>query len=134
MPPNSIAVLPFVDLSEGMANEEFADGITEELIGRLKKIPGLQIKTVPVTDGRRAFGVAFVLEGSVRKSGDRVRVTAHLIRADDATVVWSESYDGSWSDILTVQDDIASKLTIALREVTGFVPVSTERAYIYAHR
>jgi TolB-like protein len=117
-PPNSIAVLPFVDLSEGMANEEFADGITAELIERLNKIPGLQIRTVPVTDGRRALGVAFVLEGSARKAGNRVRVSAQLIRVEDGTVVWSESYDRSWSDILTVQDDIASQVTNALQEVT----------------
>ena len=82
--PNSIAVLPFVDLSEGMANEEFADGITEELIDRLNKIPDLRVpapastfyyknKTVPVTDIGRALGVAYVLDGSVRKAGDRVQ-------------------------------------------------------------
>ena len=129
VPPHSIAVLPFVDLSEGMANEEFADGMTEELIDRLNRIPGLRVpapastfnyknKTVPIAEIGKALGVAFVLDGSVRKAGDRVRVAARLIRANDDTVVWSESYDRPWSDILTVQDDIASEVTSALRELT----------------
>jgi transcriptional activator of cad operon len=123
VPPNSIAVLPFVDLSEGMANEEFADGVTEELIGRLNKIPGLRVhKPVPGTEIGSALGVEFVLDGSVRKAGDRVRVAARLIRADDTTVVWSESYDRPWSDILTVQDEIASEVTSALKEFTGRSP------------
>ena len=133
VPPNSIAVLPFVDLSEGMANEEFADGVTEELIGRLNKVPGLRVpapastfyyknKTVPVTEIGRALGVAFVLDGSIRKSGDRVRVAARLIRAEDAVVVWSDSYDRPWSDILTLQDDIAIEVTSALKEFTQRSP------------
>ena len=131
--PNSIAVLPFVDLSEGMANEEFADGITEELIDRLNKVPDLRVpapastfyyknKTVPVTDIGRALGVAYVLDGSVRKAGDRVRVAARLIRADDNDVVWSESYDRPWSDILSVQDDIASEVTRSLKDFTRRSP------------
>jgi TolB-like protein len=114
--PISIAVLPFVDLSEGMANEEFADGITEELIYRLENIPGLRVKRVPVSERGKTLEAAFVLDGSARKSGERVRVAVHLIRADDGTVVWSESYDASWGDILTVQDDIASAVASALKE------------------
>ncbi len=133
VPPNSIAVLPFVDLSEGMANEEFADGVTEELIDRLNKIPDLRVpapastfyyknKTVPVAEIGSALGVAFVLDGSVRRSGDRVRVSARLIRAQDTAVVWSESYDRPWSDILTVQDDIASQVISELKEFTRRAP------------
>jgi len=113
--PISVAVLPFVDLSEGMANEEFADGITEELIDRLGRIPGLRVKKVSAS-GTGTLDVAFALDGSARKAGDRVRVSARLIRVDDGTVVWSQSYDLPWSDILTMQDDIASAVTNALQE------------------
>ena len=131
--PNSIAVLPFIDLSEGMANEEFADGITEELIDRLNKVPELRVpapastfyyknKTVPVTDIGKALGVAYVLDGSVRRAGDRVRVAARLIRADDNDVVWSETYDRPWGDILTVQDDIASEVARSLPSFSSSSP------------
>ncbi len=128
-PPSSqtsIAVLPFVDLTEGMKKEEFADGMTEELIDRLNKIPGFRVpaptstfvfknKHVPLSEVARALSVAYVLDGSVRQSGARVRVAARLIRADNAEVVWSETYDRPWNDILSVQDDIAGELTKALK-------------------
>jgi TolB-like protein len=119
-------VLPFLDLTEGMHEEEFADGMTEELIDKLSKIPGLRVpsptssfyfkgKQVPVADIAKAVGVAYVLDGSVRKSGARLRVAARLIRADNGYVVWSESYDRPFGDILMVQDDIAGEVTKALR-------------------
>jgi transcriptional activator of cad operon len=125
-PQNSIAVLPFLDLTEGMKNEEFADGITEELIDRLSKIPSLRVpaptssfyykgKQIPIADIARTLGVAYVLDGSVRKSGTWVRVDARLVRADHGYVIWSESYDQPMSDILTIQDDIAGKVTKALK-------------------
>jgi transcriptional activator of cad operon len=125
-PQKSVAVLPFLDLTEGMKEEEFADGVTEELIDKLIKIPGLRVppptssfyfknKKKPVADIAKALRVAYVLDGSVRKSGARLRVAARLIRADTGNVVWSESYDRPWGDILTVQDDIAGKVTSALR-------------------
>ncbi len=125
-PQKSIAVLPFLDLTEGMHEEEFADGMTEELIDKLSKIPGLRVpsptssfyfkgKQVPVADIAKALGVAYVLDGSVRKSGTRLRVAARLIRADNGYVVWSESYDRPFGDILMVQDDIAGEVTKALR-------------------
>jgi transcriptional activator of cad operon len=93
-PQKSIAVLPFLDLTEGMKQGEFADGMTEELIDRLSKVPGLRVpaptssfyfkdKQVPVADIARTLGVAYVLDGSVRKSGVRLRVAARLIRADN---------------------------------------------------
>jgi TolB-like protein len=109
----SVAVLPFVDLSEGMANEEFADGMTEELIARLNKIPGLRVQVAGADKGE-SLRVAYKLDGSVRKVGEHVRVAARLIRAETNDVVWSESYDRMWSDMLSVQDDIASKVTQAL--------------------
>jgi TolB-like protein len=125
VPPKSVGVLAFVDLSENMANEEFADGISEELIDRLHRIPGLKVpaptstfffkyKQVPVDEIGRSLGVAYLVDGSVRKSGEQVRVSARLIRAADSTVLWSETYDRSWSDMLAVQDDIAGEVTRAL--------------------
>lgn len=122
----SIAVLPFLDLTEGMKEEEFADGMTEELIDKLSKIPGLRVpaptssfyfkgKQIPVAEMAKTLGVVFVLDGSVRKSGGRVRVAARLIRADNGYVIWSETYDRPFGDILMVQDDIAGEVTKALK-------------------
>jgi transcriptional activator of cad operon len=121
----SIAVLPFLDLTEGMNQESFADGMTEELIDRLSKVPGLRVpgatssfffkgRRTSIADIAKALGVAYVLDGSVRKSGDRVRVAARLIRADNGYVVWSETYERPLDDILMVQDDIAGEVTKAL--------------------
>jgi len=122
---SSIAVLPFLDLTEGMKEEEFADGMTEELIDRLSKIPGVRVppptssfyfknKRIPVADIARSLGVAYVLDGSVRKSGARLRVAARLIRPENGYVIWSESYDRPWTDILEVQDEIAAEVTKSL--------------------
>ena len=121
----SIAVLPFLDLTEKMAEEEFADGMTEEVIDKLGKIPGFRVpaptssflfkgKRRSVADIARALDVAYVLDGSTRKSGTRLRVAARLIRAENGVVVWSDSYDRPWGDILTVQDDIAGEVMRAL--------------------
>jgi TolB-like protein/DNA-binding winged helix-turn-helix (wHTH) protein len=126
-PQNSVAVLPFLDLTEGMKNEEFADGITEELIDKLSKVPGLKVpsptssfyfkgKQVPVADIAKSLNVAYALDGSLRKSGTRVRVDVRLLRADSGFIVWSETYDQPMSDILTIQDDIAVKVTKALKQ------------------
>ena len=125
----SIAVLPFLDLTEGMREGEFADGMTEELIDKLSKLPGLHVpsptssfyyrdKEMPVADIAKALGVVYVLDGSVRKSGARVRVAARLIRADNGYVVWSETYDRPFHDLLMVQDDIAGEVTKALSAST----------------
>jgi len=127
-PPKSVAVLPFLDLTSQDMNEEyFADGMTEELIDRLSKVPGLRVpaptssfyykgKKVSIRDIARTLGVTYVLDGSVRKSGPRLRVAARLICADNGYVVWSESYDRPFNDTLKVQDDIAREVTKALRE------------------
>jgi transcriptional activator of cad operon len=122
----SIAVLPFLDLTEGMKQGEFADGMTEELIDKLSKIPDLSVpaptssfyfkdKQLPVADIAHTLGVTYVLDGSVRKSGARLRVATRLIRADTGYVIWSETYDRPFDDIIMVQDDIASAVTNALR-------------------
>jgi transcriptional activator of cad operon len=130
-PQKSIAVLPFLDLTEEMNEEPFADGMTEELIDKLSKIPGLRIpaptssfyfkgKQIPIADIARTLGVAYVLDGSVRKSGARLRVAARLIRADNGYVVWSETYDRPFHDILMIQDDIAGEVTKALSASAEF--------------
>jgi transcriptional activator of cad operon len=132
-PPKSIAVLPFLDLTEGMNQEPFADGITEELIDKLSKIPGLQVppptssfyfkgKQIPVAQIANSLGVAYVLDGSVRKSGPRLRVAARLIRADNGFVVWSDSYDRPFGDLLLIQDEIAGKVAQALQSSIAPAP------------
>ena len=124
-PQRSVAVIPFLDLTEGMKEEEFADGMTEELIDKLSKVPALRIpgatssfyykgKQVPIADIAKTLGVAYVLDGSVRKSGARLRVAARLVRAESGYVIWSETYDRPFVDRLMVQDDIASEVTKAL--------------------
>jgi TolB-like protein/DNA-binding winged helix-turn-helix (wHTH) protein len=125
----SIAVLPFSDLTQGMKEGEFADGMTEELIDKLSKLPQLHVpsptstfyyrdKDMPVADIAKALGVVYVLDGSVRKSGARVRVAARLVRADNGYVIWSETYDRPFHDLLMVQDDIAGEVTKALGSAT----------------
>jgi transcriptional activator of cad operon len=133
-PQKSIAVLPFLDLTDEMNQEPFADGITEELIDKLSKIPGLRVPSatssfyfksklwprsqgspqITIAEIAKTLGVVYVLDGSVRKSGARVRVDARLIRADNGFVVWSETYDRPFSDLLMVQDDIAGEVAKAL--------------------
>jgi len=125
-PQKSVAVLPFLDLTQGMSQEEFADGMTEELIDKLSKVPGMRVpsatssfffrgKQIALADIAKTLGVVYVLDGSVRKSGARLRVAARLVRADSGYVMWSETYDRPFNDILMVQDDIAGEVTKALR-------------------
>jgi len=125
-PPKSVAVLPFLDLTtEDMKKEYFADGMTEELIDRLSKIPGLRVpgptssfyfkgKQLKVADIAKSLGVVYVLDGSIRKSDDTLRVAARLIRADDGYVVWSETYDRPLDNELKIQDEIAGKVAKTL--------------------
>jgi TolB-like protein/DNA-binding winged helix-turn-helix (wHTH) protein len=122
----SIAVVPFIDLTDGMSHEYFADGVTEEVIDKLSKVPDLRVaaptssfylkgRQIAIADIARTLGVAYVLDGSVRKSGATLRVAARLSRGDNGYVVWSETYDRPVGDILMIQDDIASAVTKALR-------------------
>ena len=114
----SVAVLAFANLSDDKGNEYFSDGISEELLNVLAKIPGLKVsartsafyfkgKEVPVPEIARQLGVAYVVEGSVRKSGDKVRITAQLIKAADGFHVWSDTFTRDLKDIFAVQDEIA---------------------------
>ena len=125
-PARSVAVMPFLDLtSEKMDEEYFADGVTEELIDRLSRIPGMRVpspassfyfkdKNVTVAEFARSLGVAYVLSGSIRKSGTTQRISARLVRASDGYIVWMDAYDRPVDDELKVQDDIASHVAAAL--------------------
>jgi len=122
----SIAVLPFADLSQAQDQEWFADGLTEEILNALAKTPDLLVSsrtssfrykgsTLDIPDIARELGVAHVLEGSVRSSGDRIRVTAQLIRAADGFHVWSENYDRDVADMIAIQEDLALNIAKALK-------------------
>ena len=125
-PQKSVAVMPFLDLTTQEMNQEYlADGMTEELIDKLSKMPGFRVpgptssfyykgRKATIPDIAKALGVAYVLDGSLRKSGSTIRVAARLIRADSGYVVWSETYDRRVDDILKLQDDIANEVMKAL--------------------
>jgi len=121
----SVAVLPFVAMSRGPDDEYFADGLTEEILNSLAQLPELLVtartsafsfkgQEVPIQEIAAALGVRHVVEGSVRRSGERLRVTAQLIRADDGFHLWSENYDSSSTDAIAVQENIAEKIAAAL--------------------
>jgi len=121
----SVAVLPFVAMSNGPDDEYFADGLTEEILNSLAHLPDLLVTArtsafsfkgmdIPIPEIAAKLGVANVVEGSVRRSGDRLRVTAQLIRAEDGFHLWSETYDRSAEDSFGVQDEIAEKVASAL--------------------
>jgi TolB-like protein/Flp pilus assembly protein TadD len=123
---NSIAVLPFVNMSGDPENEYFADGLTEELLNVLAKMEGLRVaartssfrfkgQVGDMAEIGRQLRVGNVLEGSVRKSGNKVRVTAQLIQVEDGFHLWSETYDRELDDIFVIQDDIASHVGEALK-------------------
>ena len=122
----SIAVLPFVNMSEDPKQEFFSDGITEEIITALSKISEMFViarnssfiykdKPVKVQQVGRDLGVQYVLEGSVRKAGNRVRITAQLIDATTGNHLWAERYDRELKDIFELQDEITQKIVIALQ-------------------
>jgi len=122
----SIAVLPFVNLSRDEENEYFADGLADELLNMLSKIRGVRVasrtsafyfkgKDVDLATVAQKLNVAAVLEGSVRKSGNRVRITAQLIQVATDSHLWSETYDRELTEIFAVQDDIAKSVVTELR-------------------
>jgi TolB-like protein/Tfp pilus assembly protein PilF len=122
----SIAVVPFVDMSEKHDQEYFSDGLTEELIDLLTKVPELQVsartssfyfkgKPASVAEIASALHVSHILEGSVRKTGDSVRITAELIRTDNGFHLWSQTFDRDLHDILKLQHEIAASVVEAMR-------------------
>ena len=130
IPEKSVAVLPFADMSEKKDQEYFSDGMAEEIIDLLTKLP--QLKVIGRTSsfqfkGRNEdlrsigekLGVAYLLEGSVRKAANRIRVTAQLIDARSGAHVWSEVYDRDFGDVLSLQDQIAARIVFALQGAVG---------------
>ena len=124
--PRSIAVLPFVNMSADHAQDYFSDGLSDELLNMLGQIPQLRVtartssfsfkdKSADVPTIARALNVATVLEGSVRKSGSTLRITARLVRASDGLQLWSAIYDREFTDVFKVQDEIASAVVDALK-------------------
>jgi TolB-like protein/Tfp pilus assembly protein PilF/predicted Ser/Thr protein kinase len=122
----SIAVLPFANMSADKENEYFGDGLAEEVINALAQVPGLQVagrtssflfrgKDIELTEVGRRLNVEHLLEGSVRRAGNRVRVTAQLIKVADGFHLWSERYDREWTDIFAIQDEITHAIASALR-------------------
>jgi TolB-like protein/Flp pilus assembly protein TadD len=145
----SIAVLPFVNMSADKENEYFSDGITEEILNALAKVDGLQVisrtssfafknKQIDAREIANQLSVNTILEGSVRKAGNKVRITAQLIKAVDGYHIWSDVYDRKLEDIFEVQDEIASKIANTLREkLTGkekkkhLVTTATQNLEVY---
>ena len=126
----SVAVLPFANLSGDPANDYFSDGMAEELLNLLAQVPGLQVaartssfayrdQNVDVREIGRALGVDAVLEGSVRRSGERVRITAQLVDTRTGYHLWSRNYDREMADIFSVQDEISGEIVAALSGTLG---------------
>jgi TolB-like protein/Tfp pilus assembly protein PilF len=135
----SIAVLPFANMSADKENEYFGDGLAEEVINALAHVPGLQVagrtssflfrgKEVELAEVGRRLNVDHLLEGSVRRAGNRVRVTAQLIKVADGFHVWSERYDRELTDIFAIQDEITHAIASALR-IRLSVDASPPRRY-----
>ena len=124
-PEKSVSVLPFADLSQAQDQEWFADGLAEEILNALARTPDLMVSSrtssfrykkseLGIPDIATELGVAHVLEGSVRRSGDRIRVTAQLIRASDGFHLWSQNYDRDAADVIEIQEDLARSIATAL--------------------
>jgi TolB-like protein len=135
MTEKSIAVLPFTDMSEKKDQEYFADGVAEEVLDRLAKVPDLKVvgsassfqfkgKSVDPASVGAALGVAYLLEGSVRKEAGRVRVTAQLVDTHTGAQHWSDRYDSDLTDVLNVQDSIAAEIARALQIAVEVEPAS----------
>jgi serine/threonine protein kinase/Tfp pilus assembly protein PilF len=137
-PARSVAVLPFADMSENHDQEYFSDGLSEELIQLLSRVPGLQVpartssfyfkgKSVTIPEIAGTLHVSHVLEGSVRKAGNTIRVTAQLVRADNGYYLWSETFNRDVKDIFRVQDEIAAAVVTALRGTLALSPKVSSR-------
>ena len=146
--PRSIAVLPFLNMSDDPEQEYFSDGISEEILNLLAKIPELRVtsrssafsfkgQNLDVPTMAAKLNVAHVLEGSVRKSGNQLRITAQLIKVESDTHLWSESYDRELENIFALQDEISAAIVAALKEHLGlqveFAPRVIAAANTEAH-
>jgi TolB-like protein/Tfp pilus assembly protein PilF len=149
----SIAVLPFANMSRDPDDEYFSDGLAEEIINALAQIPGLKViartsafafrgKELDIRKIAQALGVATILEGSVRRSGGRVRITAQLITAADGSHLWSQRYDRELEDVFAVQDEVAAMIAGVLQAKLALQPVPPRQhtpklpayeAYLKAH-
>lgn len=146
----SIAVLPFVNMSGDEENEYFSDGVAEEILNLLTRLPQLRVssrsssfayknKQINVRQVSEELGVSTLLEGSVRRAGDRVRITAQLIDSATDSHLWSETYDREMKDVFAIQDDIAQSIVDALkvtltprdRRALQYVATSDAKAYDY---
>jgi TolB-like protein len=132
----SIAVLPFVNMSSDEEQEWFADGLTEEILNALARTPDLLVasrtssfqfkgQNTDISEIAKTLGVAHILEGSVRRGGDRLRVTAQLIRASDGFHLWSETFDRKPEDVIAIQEDVAFEIANALE--TAMDPEALKR-------
>src|SRR5688500_2818596 len=143
-PDQSIAVLPFLSLSSDLEQEYFATGISEDLLNMLAKVPSLRVaartssfsfkgQNLAIPEIARRLNVAHVLEGSVRKAGDQVRITARLVHAADGYQVWSQDWNRQLHDVFEVQDEIAGEVVGQLKvKLLGAAPQAREtdpRAY-----
>ena len=143
-PEKSIAVLPFQNMSADPEQEYFSDGISEELLNVLSKLPGLRVvartssfqfkgENRDIIDIGRQLNAAFVLEGSVRKAGPHVRITTQLINASNGFHLWSETYDRELENIFAVQDEISAAIVGALKEHLGLQVEATPRVIAAAN-
>ncbi|MBL0028107.1 MAG: hypothetical protein IPO95_03120 [Rhodanobacteraceae bacterium] len=147
--PKSIAVLAFANMSADKENEYFSDGVAEEILNALAQVRDLKVagrtssfyfkgRNEPLSTIGTALGVAHVLEGSVRKQGERLRITAQLIRVSDGFHLWSETFDGNDADIFALQESIARRVTSELKVALNAGPqvrlvnVGTDNADAYA--
>ena len=144
-PAKSVAVLAFANLSAERDNEYFSDGISEELLNVLAKIPELKVsartsafffkgKQIPISEIAKQLGVAYVVEGSVRRAGDRLRITAQLINAADGFHLWADTFDRDAKDVFAVQDEIAGLIARNLSLKLATSPVAARPVNPEAHR
>ena len=140
----SVAVLPFVNLSDDKGSEYFSDGVSEELLTVLQKIPGMHVaartsafsfkgKNATAQEIGQKLGVAYLVDGSVRKSGDAVRIAARLARADTGEELWSENFTRNLKDVFAVQSELAETIVAQVRgQLTGSAAGSADKEKIQA--
>src|SRR5688572_7910253 len=144
IPDQSIAVLPFVDLSQAKDQEYFCDGISEELLDSLSRIEGLRVvartsafafkgKTVPASEIAQKLGVRHLLEGSLRRDGNRIRITAQLSNARDGYQLWSQTFERELQGVFAVQDEITRAIIDALKVKLALAPPSVPPVNPEAH-